>query len=51
MEAEQKAINLRLEDATLYQAEPQEAQRIALRLPEIDAELMHLLERWEALEG
>jgi len=51
LEQEQKAIDLRLQDPTLYQTEPQEAQRLALRLPEIDAELMRLLERWEALEG
>jgi ATP-binding cassette subfamily F protein uup len=51
LEQEQKAIDLRLQDPALYQAEPQEAQRIAFRLTEIDAELMRLLERWEALEG
>ncbi len=51
LEAEQKAIDLRLQDPALYQAEPQEVQRLALRLPEIDVELMRLLERWETLEG
>ena len=51
LELEQKTINLRLEDPTLYQSDPQEVQRISSRLPEIDDELMVLLERWEALEG
>jgi ATP-binding cassette subfamily F protein uup len=51
LENEQKAIGLRLEDPALYQAQPQEAQKISQRLSEIDDELMELLERWEALEG
>jgi len=51
LEGEQKAINARLEDATLYQSDPQEAARISARLPAIDDELMVLLERWESLEG
>ncbi len=50
LEQEQAKINERLEDPKIYQAEPQEAQRISLRLTEIDDELMALLERWEALE-
>ena len=50
LEQEQARINQRLADPTIYQAEPQEAQRISLRLTEIDDELMALLERWEALE-
>jgi hypothetical protein len=32
-------------------APPQEAKRLAGRLAEIDAELISLLERWEALEA
>jgi len=51
LEQEQKTINQRLEDATIYQADPQEAQRISMRLTEIDDELLVLLERWESLEG
>ena len=41
----------RLADPALYQSSPQEAQRLAVRLEEIDAELLVLLERWEALES
>ena len=51
LELEQKTINQRLEDPTLYQTDPQEVQRISARLGEIDDELFQLLERWEALEG
>ena len=51
LEHEQKPIGQRLEDPAFYQAEPQAAQRISLRLTEIDEELLLLLERWEALEG
>jgi ATP-binding cassette subfamily F protein uup len=41
----------RLADPALYQAEPQEAQRLSARLGEIDDQLLALLERWEALES
>jgi ATP-binding cassette subfamily F protein uup len=51
LEAEQKAIAERLANPTLYQSQPQEAQQLALRLSEIDDQLLLLLERWEALEG
>ncbi|QWT45235.1 ATP-binding cassette domain-containing protein [Azospira inquinata] len=51
LEAEQAGLTQRLEDPTLYQANPQEAQRFSARLGEIDEELMVLLERWEALEA
>ena len=51
LEEEQKAISLQLEDPALYQSQSQEAQRLSVRLTEIDDELMSLLERWEALEG
>ena len=51
LEQEQKAISQRLEDPAFYQADPQEARRISLRLTKIDEELLLLLERWEALEG
>ena len=50
LEQEQKVINQRLEEASIYQTDPQEAQRISVRLTEIDDELLVLLERWEALE-
>ena len=51
LEAEQKAINARLEDPAFYQSDAPEAARISARLPVIDDELMILLERWESLEG
>ncbi|MDO8960118.1 MAG: ATP-binding cassette domain-containing protein [Rhodocyclaceae bacterium] len=51
LETEQKTLSTRLEDATLYQQQPQEAQTIATRLSAIDNELLGLLERWEALEA
>ena len=51
LEDEQKTITQRLEDPTLYQSQPLEAQQLSTRLNEIDEELMVLLERWEALEA
>ena len=51
LEQEQKTINQRLADASIYQADPQEVQRISVRLTEIDDELLVLLERWEVLEA
>jgi ATP-binding cassette subfamily F protein uup len=51
LEAEQKVIAERLADPALYQAQPQEAQRLSARLGEIDDQLLALLERWEALES
>ncbi len=50
LENEQKAITERLEDPTLYQADPQGVNALSARLAEIDDELLVLLERWEALE-
>jgi len=51
LEGEQKVLAQRLEDPGIYSSQPQEAQRLAARLAEIDEELLHLLERWEELEG
>ena len=51
LEAEQKALSARLEDPALYQGQSDEAGRCAARLEAIDAELLTLLERWEALEA
>jgi len=51
LENEQKAVGERLADADLYREQPDEAQRLAARLSEIDDQLLRLLERWEALEG
>ena len=50
LEQEQKEINLRLEDPSLYQSQPREAHALSERLVAIDDELMQLLERWEELE-
>ena len=50
LEDEQKTITKRLEDPSLYQSEPLEAQQLSMRLSEIDEELLALLERWEVLE-
>ena len=50
LEEEQKSINRRLEDPSLYQSGAQEAQALSTRLAAIDDELLALLERWEALE-
>ncbi len=51
LEDEQATINRLLADGSIYQTDPQEAQRISLRLGEIDDELLALLERWELLEA
>ena len=50
LEAEQSTLTARLEDPALY-ANPQDAQAVSARLGAIDAELLELLERWEALEA
>ncbi len=49
LEAEQKILTACLEDPATYQ-DSQAAQGVATRLVSIDAELLVLLERWEALE-
>lgn len=51
LEAEQAELTVRLEDPALYQQDPERARLAALRLAAIDAELLALLERWEALEA
>jgi ATP-binding cassette subfamily F protein uup len=51
LEAEQKTLVACLEDPALYGREPMEARRVAIRLEEIERELLALLERWEALES
>jgi ATP-binding cassette subfamily F protein uup len=50
LEAEQSALSRQLEDPALHAKPPREAAEIATRLTAIDAELLALLERWEALE-
>ena len=51
LETEQTELASRLEDPLLHARQAQEATRIAVRLAEIERELMALLERWEALES
>jgi len=51
LEAEQRTLSGRLEDPRLHSQAGQEAAAIAVRLGEIEAELLNLLERWEALEA
>jgi ATP-binding cassette subfamily F protein uup len=50
LETEQTALTRQLEDPALHAKPPREAAEIATRLTAIDAELLALLERWEALE-
>ena len=53
LETEQKAIALRLADPAFYQQPdaPLSAETLSARLAEIDENLLHCLERWEALEA
>ncbi len=51
LEAEQAELGQRLADASIYQSEPDAAQKASARLAAIDDELMGLLERWEVLEA
>ena len=51
LEEEQKRLTADLEDAGIYQRDPQAAQNKAARLAAIDEELLVLLERWEVLEA
>jgi ATP-binding cassette subfamily F protein uup len=51
LEAEQASLTEQLQDPTLYADGPQRADAIGLRHTEIEAELMHGLERWEALSA
>ena len=51
LEEEEDTINRLLADGSIYQTDPQVAQRISFRLGEFDDELLLLLERWEVLEA
>lgn len=51
MEAEQGGIAARLADGAIYKSSSEEAQRLTLRLAEIEAELELMMLRWEELEG
>jgi ABC transport system ATP-binding/permease protein len=50
LETEQASLTRRIEDPGVY-ANPEEANRLATRLSEIEIELSALLERWESLES
>lgn len=50
LEDEQREIARCLEDPSLYQRDPQNANALSARLAEIDEELLLLLERWEELD-
>ncbi len=50
LEAEQAGLTARLEDPALYRQDPELARQASERLAAIEAELLALLERWEALE-
>jgi ABC transport system ATP-binding/permease protein len=49
LEREQRDINERLSDGTVYRDEPQEGARLAERSAAIEEQLMNALERWEEL--
>ncbi|MGI4815109.1 MAG: ATP-binding cassette domain-containing protein [Janthinobacterium lividum] len=51
LEAEQRQIAARLEDGSIFVSDPAEGARIAERFATLDAELLGVLERWEALEA
>jgi ABC transport system ATP-binding/permease protein len=51
LEEEQVSLGKLLEDAGIYQSDPEGAQKAAGRLALIDDELLLLLERWETLEA
>lgn len=50
LEAEQQSIEQQLQEPSLYQ-DVQRAQQLSRRLGEIEAQLDHNLQRWEALEA
>ena len=51
LEAEQRSIGARLASASLYTEEPQRVAELQARYAQIEDELMHSLERWEALSA
>jgi ABC transport system ATP-binding/permease protein len=51
LEKEQRNINERLVDADLYRNQPDQVKTLQARVETIDAELLDLLARWEALEA
>jgi len=51
LEREQQALATLLADGSLYASDPTRAVQAQTRHAQIDEELMHALERWEALEA
>jgi ATP-binding cassette subfamily F protein uup len=51
LEAEQKQLAGKLEDATFYQGDPAGIKQVTDRAAAIETELLALLARWEALES
>lgn len=51
LEARQKSLAEQLADGSLYVSDPAKVQDINAQMEEIDADLMRLFERWEALEA
>lgn len=51
LEAEQRTITERLQDANLYKTQPDEASKLNRRYAEIDELLLEKLEQWEAIES
>ena len=51
LEKEQVEINVRLADPDLYRSQPAQVKSLQARVETIDAELLKLLARWEALEA
>lgn len=51
LETEQAEVEARLADPNIYRTEPQVVKVLQERLATVEAELTHLLERWEALEA
>ncbi|ACR29767.1 ABC transporter-like protein [Burkholderia glumae BGR1] len=51
LEAEQKAINEKLEDGSIFARDAKEGTRLTERFAALDDELLAALERWEELEA
>ncbi|MES2104644.1 MAG: ATP-binding cassette domain-containing protein [Pseudomonadota bacterium] len=51
LEAEQKSITERLNDADLYKNGADEAKKLNERFAQIDEQLLEALEKWEQIEG
>jgi len=51
LEKEQAELEARLEAPDFFRSDPSAFRKATERLPEIDAEQIALLERWEAVES